>query len=192
MSLAWIGLLSGATAGGLLGHLFRGRGSARIGGANVLVGSVICAVIGMLIATGVGGQAPAAGGQSIPRINSAQDFTDKVLGEEGVVVAYFSSATCPPCRLTEPVLIALRGEYAGKARFVKLDAGEVPSLFGDWDVKAVPTVIVFAGGKERDRLVGARQASEYRRAIDAQLKKKATYKYERSWYGDSDIGRQSP
>jgi thioredoxin 2 len=70
------------------------------------------------------------------------------------------SQGCPPCRLLAPVLDELAGELAGRVRIAKLNVDENPLTTALFDVRSIPTLIVFKGGREIDRLVGARPKAE--------------------------------
>lgn len=69
---------------------------------------------------------------------------------------------CGPCRQLAPVINSLAGEYEGRARVLKVEAGANRELAGDLAVSSVPTVVAFRGGHEVGRLVGLRPESAYR------------------------------
>ncbi|KAG6856278.1 hypothetical protein H0H87_005888 [Tephrocybe sp. NHM501043] len=87
-------------------------------------------------------------------------------------VAFFTSATCPPCRMIEPVFERLAEEKGTKsdgtgAGFAKIDidVGLGSSLASQWNVRATPTFIFFLDGKKLDELKGA-NANELRSQVD--------------------------
>ncbi|KAI0300183.1 PUL domain-containing protein [Russula brevipes] len=103
-----------------------------------------------------------------------------LLGSHRAVVAMFTSATCPPCRMIEPVfeeLARAKGSGAGKAAegaqqvaFVKVDLGVgMGSMVArEYGVSATPTFGFFLDGKKVDELKGV-NAPELRTQVDLLL-----------------------
>jgi thioredoxin 2 len=51
------------------------------------------------------------------------------------------------------------GELAGRLKVVKVDVDEAPAISQRFGVRGIPTLVLLAGGRERDRLVGAPPSS---------------------------------
>ncbi|KAJ3516963.1 hypothetical protein NLJ89_g788 [Agrocybe chaxingu] len=90
-------------------------------------------------------------------------------------VAFFTSATCPPCRMIEPIFERLaeeKGLHEGRngAGFAKIDidVGMGRNLAEEWDIRATPTFMFFLDGKKLDELKGA-DANELRTQVDLLL-----------------------
>ncbi|KAH9480191.1 Desumoylating isopeptidase 1 [Psilocybe cubensis] len=90
-------------------------------------------------------------------------------------VALFTSKTCPPCRVIEPVFERLaeeKGIQDGKdgAAFAKIDidVGMGNALASQWNVRATPTFMFFLNGQKLDELKGA-NANELRSQVDLLL-----------------------
>ncbi len=62
---------------------------------------------------------------------------------------------CGPCRSLAPVIEELARELKGKAVFAKLNVDQNMQTATRYNVSAIPTLLIFKGGKPVDRLVGA-------------------------------------
>ena len=76
-----------------------------------------------------------------------------------VVVDYWAP-WCGPCRMVAPELKKVAARQAGKAIVIKVNTDELPDLGQRFGIRSIPTLAVFAGGKELARESGARPAEE--------------------------------
>ena len=81
---------------------------------------------------------------------------------------------CPPCKVIAPVIDELAEEMAGRVRFAKLNADENPVTTVRFKAMSIPTLVLFKGGKEVDRLVGAQPKSEIVRRLERAIAAGAT------------------
>ena len=72
---------------------------------------------------------------------------------------------CGPCRMIAPVIDELAAEMAGRVRVVKLNVDENPATAARFDLRSIPTLLVFKGGREVDRIVGVQPKSEISRRL---------------------------
>jgi len=160
---AGIGL---AVGGGLalIGRV-RTRGAETRGG--LLRGAVLGAVFGVLIALtlNVGTGRPIET-KRLTSIESAEQFTKLVTKAETPVVVDFFSTTCPPCARQAPILDRLAAETKPRAEFVKVDVDKLPQLAREHGVDAVPTLVLFAGGREAERWVGVTSGPDILAALN--------------------------
>ena len=90
----------------------------------------------------------------------AKEITDTnfeldVLGSDKPVLVDFWAEWCGPCRMIAPTVEAIAEEYQEKAGVYKMNVDEnmnVPQQFG---IRGIPTLILFKGGQEQERIVGA-------------------------------------
>lgn len=86
-----------------------------------------------------------------------QEFEDKVLKSEKVVLVDFWAEWCPPCRAMAPGLHNIGETHDDIIDIVKVDIEANPEnaqLAGDYDVRSIPNMVVFKAGKEVDRIIG--------------------------------------
>jgi thioredoxin 2 len=73
---------------------------------------------------------------------------------------------CGPCRMLAPVIDELAAEMAGRVRVAKLNIDENPATAARLRVNSIPTLLVFKGGREVDRLVGLQPKAEIARRLE--------------------------
>jgi thioredoxin 1 len=86
---------------------------------------------------------------------SDADFETTVLQSKEPVLVDFFAEWCGPCKAMAPALEQVATEMAGKLKVVKLDVDQNPNVTQKYRIQAMPTLIMFAGGKEVNRNVGA-------------------------------------
>ena len=85
-----------------------------------------------------------------------QTFVTEVLGADRPTLVDFWGDHCPACRQISPILHDLAEHFAGRVNVVKMHAVENPRASTQFGVRAMPTVLAFAGGEVVGQLVGAR------------------------------------
>lgn len=96
-------------------------------------------------------------------------FADEVLACDVPVAVDFWAPWCKPCETIEPHLRALAAEWGDRARLVRLNVDASLAAPGRYGVLSVPTVILFVGGEEVARVVGAQSRARYAGAFSTWL-----------------------
>lgn len=94
------------------------------------------------------------------------DFETSVLGSDQPVLVDFWAEWCGPCRMIAPTLEAIAEEYQGKASIYKMNVDENMSVPQRYGIRGIPTLILFKGGKEEERIVGAVSREAIAKVID--------------------------
>ena len=89
-----------------------------------------------------------------------QDWETEVLKSETPVLVDFWAEWCGPCRMVGPVVEEIADEHQGTLKVLKLNVDENPEVTRRYRVMSIPTLMVFSGGDERKRIVGARGKSQ--------------------------------
>ena len=83
------------------------------------------------------------------------NFETDVLGSEKPVLVDFWAEWCGPCRMIAPTVEAIAEEYDGKAGVYKMNVDENMNVPQQYGIRGIPTLILFKGGQEQERIVGA-------------------------------------
>ena len=98
-------------------------------------------------------------------ITSKEDFDELLRDAPAPVLVDFWAAWCGPCRAVAPELDKIAGRRTRDVIVAKVDTDALPEVAARYGIQSIPTMIVFRGGSEADRLSGAMPAS----AIEARL-----------------------
>ena len=97
---------------------------------------------------------------------SDTNFEQEVIQSPTPVLVDLWAAWCGPCRLIAPVVEELAGTYAGKVKMGKVNVDDYPQLAAQYRVMNIPTLLLFKGGQEVDRIVGVVPKQELSRHLD--------------------------
>jgi thioredoxin 1 len=100
---------------------------------------------------------------------TASDFTEQVLPGSTPVLVDFWAPWCGPCRMLGPVVEEIAADYKGKVKVVKVNIDENQALASKYDVRSIPTLIIFKEGQPVERMVGALPKSEIAKKIDSHI-----------------------
>ena len=83
-------------------------------------------------------------------IMTNEEFQD-IINLKRITVVDFSATWCGPCRMMAPILEDISDKYKGKYYFYQIDIDSAEELAQKHQISAVPTILVFAKGKEIGR-----------------------------------------
>ena len=94
-------------------------------------------------------------------------FPDSINRGDRPVLVDFWAPWCPPCRTLAPTIEAIAERFDGRADVAKLDVDRNPETAAAHGIQSIPTVLVFRGGREVDRISGVQPRARYERALEA-------------------------
>jgi thioredoxin 1 len=93
-------------------------------------------------------------------------FEQEVLKSEKPVLVDFWAEWCGPCRMLAPTVEAIAEQYSETAAVVKLNVDDNPTTAEAYGIRGIPTLILFSGGKEVERVIGATSKESISRMIE--------------------------
>jgi thioredoxin 2 len=84
-----------------------------------------------------------------------ETFARTIEGAEVPVLVDFYADWCGPCKVMAPAVDEIAASYQGRALVAKLDTDRAPRASGSFNIRGIPTTIVFKDGKEVARQTGA-------------------------------------
>jgi thioredoxin 1 len=104
-------------------------------------------------------------GQNTLNFNDAAFDADVLQADKPVLVDFWAE-WCGPCRMLGPTIDAIADEYQGKIKVGKLNVDENNQTAFRYQVRGIPAILLFKGGKVVDQRVGAVPKSELAKMIE--------------------------
>lgn len=100
---------------------------------------------------------------------SDQNFEQEVLKSDKPVLVDFWARWCAPCRMIAPAVEAIAEQYADRAKVGKVNVDENLSVTGRYNIRGIPTLLLFKNGEIQEQLVGATSKEAISKLIEKHL-----------------------
>ncbi|TMB90085.1 MAG: thiol reductase thioredoxin [Chloroflexi bacterium] len=100
---------------------------------------------------------------------SDQDFAEKILQAEQMVLVNFSAENSGACQIQDPEFEAISKEFQGRVMFARINTDKNDKATSQWKIEGIPTIIFFKGGREINRIKGIIMRERLRRQIEGAL-----------------------
>jgi thioredoxin 1 len=97
------------------------------------------------------------------------NFDETVLKSNAPVLVDFWAEWCGPCKRLGPTVDALASEYAGKVTVGKLNVDENPAVSFKFQIRGIPTILVFKDGQVVESVVGLAQKDDLKKVLDKHI-----------------------
>ena len=98
-----------------------------------------------------------------------QSFQSEVLEADKPAIIDFWAEWCGPCRQIAPIMSELAEEYGDRVKIVKMDIDQHPNTPGQFNVRAIPTIIAFKNGQPVQELRGAHPKARFKAMVEELL-----------------------
>lgn len=87
-------------------------------------------------------------------------FADLLARSDRPVLVDFYATWCGPCQMMAPILEQVNAQLQGQLKVVKIDTDRYPQLASQYQIHALPTLVLFKQGQPAQRLEGVRTAEQ--------------------------------
>ncbi len=104
--------------------------------------------------------------ENIPAVSDASFQADVIEASKSQpVMVDFWADWCRPCHMLTPTVEEIAKEHAGKIKVVKLNVDENMNTPGKFNIRGIPTLLIFKGGQVAEQVVGAVPKEQIVKAI---------------------------
>jgi len=103
--------------------------------------------------------------ESIIELN-AENFDVEVIKSDKPVLVDFWAEWCAPCRMLAPTIDAIATDYDGRVKVAKLNVDQYGEIAAKYQIRGIPTILLFHRGEIHDQMVGAGSKENIVRMVD--------------------------
>ncbi|NEQ09225.1 MAG: thioredoxin [Moorea sp. SIO4E2] len=94
-------------------------------------------------------------------------FQELLSGSDVPVLVDFYATWCGPCQMMAPILEQVNAELKDRLKVVKIDTEKYPQLASQYQIQALPTLVLFKNGQPQQRIEGLRPAEDLIQQLQA-------------------------
>jgi len=100
-----------------------------------------------------------------------KDFQTEVVdaSKSQPVMVDFWAEWCRPCHMLAPTVAEIAQDFSGKLKVVKLNVDENVNAAGRFNIRGIPTLLIFKGGQVAEQIVGAVSKEQITKALERHL-----------------------
>ena len=108
--------------------------------------------------------------ENIPNVtdNSFQAEVIDASNSQPVMVDFWAD-WCRPCHMLAPTVAEIAQDYTGRLKVVKMNVDENVNAAGKFNIRGIPTLLIFEGGQVADQIVGAVPKEQIAKVVDRHL-----------------------
>lgn len=100
---------------------------------------------------------------------NVNNFDEKVMSSERLIVVDFWAQWCGPCKMLSPIMDKLSETFENKAKIAKVNVDEQVELTTRFKIMSLPTILFFKNGEIIEKIVGMRNESDLQKIIEKHL-----------------------
>jgi thioredoxin 1 len=98
-----------------------------------------------------------------------EKWNEEVLSSREPVLVDFWAEWCAPCKMMAPSIETLAEEFEGRVRVGKLNVDENRATSEKYDIRGIPTVMIFKGGEVKEQVVGVTSKENLARLVERHM-----------------------
>lgn len=114
----------------------------------------------MLLGTTIENKQYKTGAYHMSTKKQFNSFEEMLSGSDVPVLVDFYADWCGPCHMMSPILDQVNAQLQGRIRIVKIDTEKYPQLASQYEIYALPTLVLFKQGQPVERIEGVVQAPQ--------------------------------
>ena len=94
------------------------------------------------------------------------NFEQEVMEATKLVLVDFWAEWCAPCKMVTPIIENLANDYGERLKVTKLNVDENPDIMTRYQVRSIPTLMLFQDGELKEKSVGVQSKAQLAELID--------------------------